>query len=627
MSKTSLKIALQQSIIVGDGAIGTYLHQMGFPVGTSIEELNLTRPEVVEQVHRRYIEAGARLIETNTFAANREKLARFGLEEQVEAINKAGVELALKAAAASGKDVYVTAAVGSIRSGKRSLLAIEELSEIYQEQLDVLLSTPIDGIILESFLELEELLVALRAIRKQSKLPVICQLAADDVGRTVDGYTVSDAFRKLLDEGADVVGFNCRSGPYGILRAMEKMDPIPGAVYSVFPNAGIPDYVDGQLTYAASPEYFAEYAHRFADLGARLIGGCCGTTPEHISSISSAIETYVPKVKSQESEGIQVSVESKVQAGQTAEAREAEPARKPNIVDLAKQRYTVVVELDPPRGLSYKKFMEGVEALQAVEVDAITMADNPKAVTRMSNVPLGYMAQEQYGARPLLHIACRDRNLIGMQSHLMGLDALGIDHILAITGDPVSNGDLPQAKSVFDLTSTEVIRMIKQLNEGIAFSGQPLKKKANFVVGGALPNFKHIERGVQRLEKKIEAGADFIMTQCVYDHAQIEKLAECSKHLEVPIFIGIMPLANGRNAEFLHNEMPGITVPDEVRRRMAGLEGIEGRQEGMEIAKELIDTAMKHFNGIYLVTPFMSYEVTVELTKYVWEKAGRLSPA
>jgi methionine synthase / methylenetetrahydrofolate reductase(NADPH) len=622
MQKTSLKLALKQSILIGDGALGTYLHQMGFPVGTSIEELNLTRPDAVEQVHRRYIEAGARLIETNTFAANREKLSRYGLEEHVAEMNKAGVDIALKAAEASGKEVYVVASVGSIRSGKPSSLESEELGAVYREQLDVLLSTPIDGIILESFMELEELLIALRIIREKGNLPVICQLAADDVGRTVDGFTVSEAFRIMLDEGADVIGFNCRSGPYGILRAMEKMEHIPEAAYSVFPNAGIPDYDDGRLTYAASPEYFAEYARQFADLGARLIGGCCGTTPEHISSIANAMRAYIPKVKTQENTAV-----TEVQVKSEPAAVEAEPVRKPNIVDLAKQRVTVVVELDPPRDLGFKKFMQGVEALQAVGVDAITMADNPKAVTRMSNVPLGYMAQQQYGARPLLHIACRDRNLIGMQSHLMGLHALGIDHILAITGDPVSNGDLPQAKSVFDLTSTEVIRMIKQLNEGIAFSGQPLKKKASFVVGGALPNFKHIERGVQRLEKKIEAGADYIMTQCVYDHAQIEKLAECTKHLNVPIFIGIMPLANGRNAEFLHNEMPGISVPEEIRRRMAGLQGEEGRKAGMEIAKELLDTAMKHFNGIYLVTPFMSYEVTVELTKYVWEKAGRLSHA
>jgi methionine synthase / methylenetetrahydrofolate reductase(NADPH) len=621
--KTNLRDALKQSIVVGDGAMGTYLHHLGFPVGICFEELNIEKPEVVEEVHRRYIEAGARLIETNTFSANREKLARYGLEEQVKLINKAGVDIARKAVAESGNEVYVVASVGSIRSGKRAAAEPELLTEVYREQLEVLLGTPIDGIMLESYLELEELFIPLRLIRERSDIPVICQLAADDVGRTLDGHSISEAFRRLRAEGADVVGFNCRSGPYAILRAMEKMDSETDAVYSVFPNAGLPDYVDGQFTYTASPEYFAQNAVRFADFGARLIGGCCGTTPEHVRAISQAISAYQPSQDAGQAKSKPTASITAMEERKFSPTVPDAPARRPSIVDLAKERVTVVVELDPPRGLSTQKFMEGCEALQKVGADAITMADNPKAVTRMSNVPLGYMAQQQYGVRPLLHIACRDRNLIGMQSHLMGLHALGIDHLLAITGDPVSNGDLPQAKSVFDLTSTEVIRMIKQLNEGIAFSGQPLKNKANFIVGGALPNFKHIERGVLRLEKKIEAGADYIMTQCVYDHGQIEKLAECTKHLDVPIFVGIMPLANGRNAEFLHNEMPGISVPDEIRKRMAGLEGEAGRREGMEIAKELLDTTMKHFKGIYLVTPFLSYEVTVELSKYVWEKAGR----
>ncbi len=300
------------------------------------------------------------------------------------------------------------------------------------------------------------------------------------------------------------------------------------------------------------------------------------------------------------------------------------PPAEPTIVDLVKERPTVIVELDPPRDLDIAKFMQGAAALKEVGVDALTMADNSLAVTRMSNLALGSIVQERVGIRPLIHIACRDRNMIGTQSHMMGLHALGIDHVLAVTGDPAKFGDLPGSSSVYDLTSFEIIRMIKQLNEGVAFSGKPLKKKANFIVGAAFnPNVKYLDKAVQRLERKIEAGADYIMTQPVYNAELIESIYQATRHVNIPIFLGIMPLASGGNAEYLHNEVPGIQLSDDVRRRMNGLKGEEGRAMGVQIAKELLDVAISRFNGIYLMTPFMAYEMTVELTQYVWEKAGR----
>lgn len=284
------------------------------------------------------------------------------------------------------------------------------------------------------------------------------------------------------------------------------------------------------------------------------------------------------------------------------------------------------MELDPPRDLDIGKFMEGAAALKEAGVDALTLADNSLAVTRMSNMALGHLVQLQLGLRPLIHIACRDRNLIGTQSHMMGFDALGIDHVLAVTGDPARFGDLPGASSVYDTTSFEIIRMIKQLNEGVAFSGKPLKQKAKFVVGAAFnPNVKHLHKAVERLEKKIASGADYIMTQPVYDPELIVAIKQATAHLDIPIFIGIMPLASGKNAEYLHNEVPGIQLSDEVRKRMEGLQGPEGRAMGVEIAKELLDTAMEHFNGIYLMTPFMFYEMNVALTNYVYEKSKQMS--
>lgn len=619
--KPDLREALRTRILTGDGAMGTYLYGMGFPVGVSYEEFNLLRPEVIADVHRRYYEAGARLIETNTFSANLASLANYGLDAEVEAINRAGVQIAR---AAVGNDAYVVGAIGSIRAGKRKNMSNELLDGLFRQQASALLDGGADGILLETFYDLEEALLALRVVRSLSDVPVICQFAVEKEAVTLDGKPVTVAFESLRLEGADVVGFNCRSGPNGILHAFDAVAGDVKLPLSVFPNAGIPDYVDGKYAYTSSPEYFASFARKFADRGARVIGGCCGTTPEHIAAISAALDGYEPQP-------VDPADVQQTQRTERIVAREAAvPGRPqqggPTIVDLVQERHTVIVELDPPRDLAIGKFIEGAKALKAVGVDAVTMADNSLAVTRMSNIALASLVQQQVGIRPLVHIACRDRNLIGTQSHMMGLDALGIDHVLAVTGDPARFGDLPDSSSVYDLTSFEMIRMIKQLNEGVAFSGKALKQKANFITGAAFnPNVKYLDKAVARLEKKIETGADYIMTQPVYDRELIVRVAEATKHLQVPIFIGVMPLASGRNAEYLHNEVPGIQLSDEVRARMAGLEGEAGRAEGVRIAEELLDTAMEYFKGIYLITPFMFYEMTVKLTDYVWRKTGILT--
>lgn len=625
--KPDLREALRGAVLVGDGAMGTYLYHMGFPVGISYEELNLLKPDVIMDVHRRYYEAGARVIETNTFSANREKLSKFGLDQDVEAINRAGVELARRAV---GDDAYVVGAVGSIRAGKRKNVRTDKVKEDLREQIEILVDTKVDGLLLETFYDLEEMMIALKLIRSISALPVICQFATEGTGTTHDGVPLQEAFRRLVENGADVVGFNCRSGPIGLLRSLEKVAGMEDAPpFTVFPNAGIPDYVDGRYTYAATPEYFGETARRFADLGAKIIGGCCGTTPEHVAAMAKSLEQYQPDPNAIQL--LNADGAGTVRSEQSSEADIAPvavihpPAKsEPTLVELVGERPTVIVELDPPRDLDIDRFLQGAQALKEAGVDALTMADNSLAVTRMSNLALGALVKEKIGIRPLIHIACRDRNMIGTQSHMMGLHALGLEHVLAVTGDPARFGDLPGSSSVYDLTSFEIIRMIKQLNEGVAFSGKPLKKKANFIIGAAFnPNVKYLEKAVQRLERKINAGADYIMTQPVYNAELIQKIHELTKHLNVPIFLGIMPLASGGNAEYLHNEVPGIQLSDEVRQRMNGLKGEEGRAMGVEIAKELLDEAMKYFNGIYLMTPFLAYDMTVQLTNYVWEKAGR----
>ncbi|MGP0585859.1 bifunctional homocysteine S-methyltransferase/methylenetetrahydrofolate reductase [Paenibacillus timonensis] len=621
--KPDLRTTWEREILVGDGAMGTYLYQLGFPVGISYEEFNLLRPDVIGDIHRRYLDAGARLLETNTFSANYYKLSKFGLESKVEDINRAAVRIARQAA---GDHAYVAGAVGSIRGGKRANVTVQELGGYFEQHIAALLTEGVDALLFETFYDLEEMRIALERARKITDIPIISQFAVDQVGRTLDGFTIPEAFGTLVQEGADVVGFNCHSGPKGIMAVMDGMGGPLDVPMSVFPNAGLADYVDGEYVYGATPEYFGECARSFADLGARLIGGCCGTTPEHISAMSSALEGYAvtplsnePKLPEPRSS---VAVALKERPATATAGIGGEDRDLSSLTELVKQRHTVIVELDPPRDLDIGKFMEGAAALKEAGVDALTLADNSLAVTRMSNMALGHLVQSQLGLRPLVHIACRDRNLIGTQSHMMGFDALGIDHVLAVTGDPARFGDLPGASSVYDLTSFEIIRMIKQLNDGISFSGKPLKQKAKFVVGAAFnPNVKHLHKAVERLEKKIASGADYIMTQPVYDRELIVAIKQATAHLDVPIFIGIMPLASGKNAEYLHNEVPGIQLSDDVRKRMEGLQGEEGRAMGVEIAKELLDTAMEHFNGIYLMTPFMFYEMNVALMNYVREKS------
>ncbi|EJL41267.1 bifunctional homocysteine S-methyltransferase/5,10-methylenetetrahydrofolate reductase [Brevibacillus agri] len=616
-SKKDLRDYLQDHLLVGDGAMATQLHALGAPVGVSFEELCLSNPRVVHEVHASYYQAGARLLETNTFSANRDALSRYGLEHKVARINRLAVAIAREAAQ---DDAYVAGSIGSILAGRVKKKVLDEYRDQYEEQAIALLHAGADALILETFLDLEELLLAIEVIRPLTDVPVIAQLATLEVGRTRDGYSLTDAFPQLKKAGADIIGLNCRLGPAEILRSFEGTIFPDDSLLSAFPNAGRLGMTDGEYAFKSSPEYFAESALRLRDQGVRLIGGCCGTTPAHVKAMADALASQQPKARVNPPVAL---VERPHISVQSTHERE-----KPSIVERVKTGTTIIVEFDPPRDLDAEQFLDGCCELHKAGADAITLADNSLATVRMSNMALGALMKNRHGIDPLLHIACRDRNLIGQQSHLMGLHALGIDQILVITGDPSRFGDLPGASSVFDVTSFDLIRMVKQLNEGVSFSGRPLKQKAQFIVGAAFnPNVRNMAAAVARLEKKVEAGADYIMTQPVYDVESIRQVHEATKHIGIPVFIGIMPLTSSRNAEFLHNEVPGIKLSAEALERMKKVQGPAARQEGIAIAKELLDTAVRYFNGIYLITPFNYYEMAAELIAYVRQQSALVKTA
>lgn len=529
-------------------------------------------------------------------------------------INRAAVAIAREAAKA---DAFVIGSIGSILAGRVRQKAMDEFRDQFEEQAIALIHAGVDGLILETFLDVEELLLAIDVIRPLTDRPLICQLATLEVGRTRDGYTLTEAFSLLQKAGADIVGLNCRLGPAEILRSYERVQVPEGTLLSAFPNAGRLGLTDGEYAYKSSPEYFAESAKRLREQGVRLLGGCCGTTPEHVKAMADALHGLAPQVRVNPSE-----TENERPSLSSYNVRDRQ---KPSIVERVKTGTTIIVEFDPPKDLDTEGFLQGCCELHKAGADSITLADNSLANVRMSNMALGAIMKSQYGMDPLIHIACRDRNLIGQQSHLMGLHALGIDQVLVVTGDPSRFGDLPGASSVFDVTSFDLIRMVKQLNEGISFSGRPLKQKAQFIVGAAFnPNVRQIDAAIKRLEKKWRLVADFIMTQPVYDAEAIRLVYESTKHINIPVFIGIMPLTSQRNAEFLHNEVPGIKLSDEALARMRKVQGEEARQEGIKMAKELLDAAIPIFNGIYLITPFNYYAMSVELIQYVRQKSSLL---
>lgn len=603
---------LKNQILIADGAMGTLLYSFG--KDSCLEELNLSQPEHIQNIHKAYIDAGSDVIQTNTYAANYLKLQRYGLEDSVKEINSAAVRNAKKAA---GANTYVLGTIGGNRGIKPDSISLEELKRSFREQLYCLLLEGVDGLILETFYDFEELETILAIARKVTKLPIIAQVSHQEPGFLQDRTPVNEALKRLEGLGADVVGLNCRLGPHHMLLALEQIELPEHAFLSAYPNASLPAYTDGKFHYESDSDYFRQSAQRFRNEGVRLIGGCCGTTPAHIRAFASELRNSVPVT-----EKVVKLREQKITVEPLAAKRDLTPLQ-----EIVKERPSVIVELDSPRKLDTTKFFEGAKALKTAGIDAITLADNSLAQVRISNESIGYLLKQELGMRPLIHIACRDRNIIGLQSHLMGLHTLGMHDVLAITGDPARVGDFPGASSVYDVSSFELIQMIKQLNEGMSFSGKDLGQKTAFSVAAAFnPNVRSVEKAVKRLEKKIQYGADYFITQPVFSEEKLIEVYENTKHLDTPIYIGLMPLISSKNAEFLHNEVPGIKISDSIREQMAALNDnpVQATRLGIDITKSLIDAAIDLFNGIYLITPFLRYELTAELALYANQRASEV---
>jgi methionine synthase / methylenetetrahydrofolate reductase(NADPH) len=596
---------LQDRIVCGDGAIGTLLLDQGLAMETCLEEVCVSDPDRIRTIHGDYIAAGARVIETNSFGANAARLSRFGFEGRVVEFNRAAAQLAKESAA--GKDVCVAGSVGPL--GISALEAEErgvDRVRCFYEQIQALLEGGVDLILLETFMDDAEMQIALDAKGSLSDCTTICSFACEPEGRLASGVSIVEAFSRLRAGGVQITGINCMNGPHATVQLLQRI-PVDGLL-AAYPNAGYQKYTDGRFIYHAAPDYFAQAAREMVAEGARLIGGCCGTNPRTIAAISKAIAELKP-VRSKT---------IRVAAVAPAPAKKVVTTPEESLLDkIAAGKRIIICELDPPKTLALEKYFRGAQELVSAGCDAITLADNSLAILRVSNLAIGAMLKERFGITPLLHLSCRDKNVLGLQSELLGMAALGMRHVLPLTGDPARVGDHPGASSVYDVNSIELISIIAKLNDGLTHAGKSLKARTQFVIGCTFnPNAKNLDSQVNRLDRKVAAGARFAMTQPVFDVTLVEETKRRTAHLNIPIFIGIWPLMSARQAEFLHHEVPGIIVPDEIRRRIAAAPLENATEIGMEIAREIVSSAGAQFPGIYLITPFLHFDSTCELARF-----------
>ncbi len=613
---------LEQGTLLADGAMGTLLYDKGIPFDRSFDALNLTDPALIQSVHREYIRAGADVIETNTFGANRFRLAAHGVTDSARQVNRAGAQVARNAREEVGEPVFVAGAIGPLGKPVAPLGTIPkgEALEAYREQAEGLVEGGVDLILVETQTDLNEALLAVEAVRSvTADLPLVVEMTYTEDGRTLHGTYPEDVVRALAGKAVDVIGANCSVGPNELLEIVGRYRRKTERPIAVMPNAGMPRLVNGRFIYLSSPEYFAEYAVRFADAGARLIGGCCGTTPLHIRRMREALARRPAGGKGRDGTA-PAPAPAPAQAPSTVE--EAPPPTDPTqrsglAAKLARREFVVSVEVDPPRGIRPRKMIEGAILLKTAGVDTINVADSPMARVRMSSIALATMIESRVGIETILHFTCRDRNLMGIQSDLMGAHALGIRNILALTGDPPRAGDYPNATAVFDVDSVGLIGILRKLNAGMDLGGNSIGEATRFVIGCAVnPTAEDLPAEITRFRSKVEAGAEFAMTQPLYELATLTRFLKAVGTPRIPILLGLLPLQSHRHAEFLHNEVPGIVIPEPARKAMRDA-GDRGIDVGIEMCLDLLVEARALVEGAYLMPSFGRYEVVARVVEAV----------
>ena len=609
----------QDNPVLFDGAMGTVLHGRGESFEGSFEELNLSNPALIAEIHREYIEAGAQVIMTNTFGANRFKLAENGLEEKLEEINCAGVQLAKKVVQASFKDVLVAGDVGplGVRLAPFGRVKPEQARQAFAEQIRALVSCDVDLIIIETISDLYEAKEAVRAAKENSDLPIVASMTYTRDDRTLLGDSPEKVAQMIYDAGADILGINCSGGPAQILRILKRMNnTVPDAKFSVMPNAGWPERVSGRIMYSAGPEYFGEYALAFRHAGAIIIGGCCGTTPTHIKAMKTALDN-TPAEKYKDTSQIRILQKSEPVPRSDKKSQLAEK--------MASGKFAISVEMDPPRGLSIHKVQAGAGLMADVGADVISVADSPMARMRMSPWAVCDLIQRDVGIETTLHFPTRGRNLLRVQGDLLAAHAIGIRNIFVVMGDPTEIGDYPEAMDNYDLVPSGLIRLVKEgLNLGVDHAGVQIGEPTNFFVGSALNLApRNPEREIKIIQRKIESGADFFLTQPVFEPEKAKEFldfyAETYGPLSKPLLAGVLPLYNSRHANFLHNEVPGIHIPEQDLDRIKDA-GENSAKEGVQMAIELIEKIKGWGQGIYLMPPFGRFEMGAEIIEAVKEE-------
>ena len=597
-----------------DGAMGTMLYSKGIYINRSYDELNLVAADLVREVHAEYVRAGADIIETNTFGANVNKLQPYGLEASVREINIKAAGIAREAA---GNRALVAGAVGplGLRIEPYGPTSFAEAQEMFTTQISALLEGGVDLFVLETFSDLSELEQAIKAVQKLCDLPIVAQVTIQMDGNTLFGATAEVFTTQLTEWGADVIGLNCGVGPALVLNAIEKMRTLTDRKLSAQPNAGLPRDVGGRQIYMCSPEYMAEYSRRIIQAGAKFVGGCCGTTPAHIKMIADAIRQFHPRTQQVEAPSV---TKVSIHELQPPDVKVVPAEERSNWArKIALGEFVTTVEVLPPKGCNPWKTLDAIRLLKDAGVDGVNIPDGPRAQTRMGAMATAVMVQQQIGIEAVLHYCCRDRNLLGMMSDILGAAALGLRNLLLITGDPPKMGPYPDATAVFDIDAIGLTNMVNKLNHGLDIGNNPIGEPTAFSIGvGVNPGAVNMEEELRRFEWKIEAGAEYAITQPVFDTEQLRQFLKRIEHCRIPIVAGIWPLVSFRNAEFLHNEVPGVRVTPAIMERMRTASAISkdaGRDEGLKIARESLLEVRDLIQGVQVSAPFGNVKYALEV--------------